>query len=67
VGSKLVDAKGVSRLYRSRISSWQLLLLIFAGLAAATAALFASPAGQVLIVFLQTRWDAFVFWLNGIF
>ena len=67
VGSKLVDAKGVSRLYRSRISSLQLLILIFAGLAAVTAALFASPAGQVLIVFLQTRWDAFVFWLQNVF
>ena len=67
VGSKLVDAKGVSRLYRSRISTWQLTVLILAGLAAATAALFASPAGQVLLVFLQTRWDGFVFWLQNLF
>src|SRR5690625_2637840 len=34
VGSKLVDAKGVSRLYRQRISTFQLALLALAGLAA---------------------------------
>ena len=28
VGSKLVDAKGVSRLYRSRISTGSLMLLV---------------------------------------
>ena len=32
VGGKLVDAKGVSRLYRSRISTWQLVLLLARGL-----------------------------------
>src|SRR5699024_11514596 len=34
IGSKLVDAKGVSRLYRQRISTFQLVLLALAGLAA---------------------------------
>ena len=39
VGSRLVDAKGVSRLYRTRISSWQLFLLALAGLVALVVAL----------------------------
>ena len=33
VGSKLVDAKGVSRLYRSRISGWALMVLVLAAAA----------------------------------
>ncbi len=49
VGSRLVDAKGVSRLYRTRISSWQLFLLALAGLAALVVALMATPAGQTFL------------------
>jgi uncharacterized membrane-anchored protein len=67
VGGKLVDAKGVSRLYRSRVSSGQLALLIVAGLLALAAAMSATEAGRVTITVLQTRWDAFVFWLQGLF
>ena len=48
VGSKLVDAKGVSRLYRQRISNGQVLLLVAAGLAAVVTALAVTPAGQTL-------------------
>ncbi|MGZ4470312.1 MAG: putative cytokinetic ring protein SteA [Nocardioidaceae bacterium] len=67
VGGKLVDAKGVSRLYRSRVSSGQLALLIVAGLLALAAAMSSTEAGRVTITVLQTRWDAFVFWLQGLF
>ena len=49
VGSRLVDAKGVSRLYRTRISSWQLFLLALAGLVALVVALMATPAGQTFL------------------
>lgn len=49
VGSKLVDAKGVSRLYRQRISNGQVLLLVAAGLAAVGAALAVTPAGQTFL------------------
>ena len=45
VGSKLVDAKGVSRLYRHRISNAQLVLLVLAGLLALGVALAATEAG----------------------
>jgi uncharacterized membrane-anchored protein len=47
VGGKLVDAKGVSQLYRQRISNRQLSLLVLAGLLALAAALWVTPAGQV--------------------
>ncbi len=48
VGGKLIDAKGVSRLYRHRISNWQLALLVLAGLLALVVALAATTAGQTL-------------------
>ncbi len=66
VGGKLIDAKGVSRLYRSRISNSQIVLLLLAGLVAVLAALAATPAGQVLLTYLFARWDAFEFWLGGL-
>ncbi len=46
VGGKLIDAKGVSRLYRQRISNLQLALLVVAGLFALGVALAATAVGQ---------------------
>lgn len=48
VGSKLVDAKGVSRLSRPRITTWQILLLALAGLLALFVALLSTEFGQTL-------------------
>jgi uncharacterized membrane-anchored protein len=42
VGPRLVDAKGVSKLYPSRVSIWQLVALIVAGLVAVSAIVFSS-------------------------
>jgi len=67
VGSKLVDAKGVSRLYRSRISASSLLLLVFATLITLAVAIWVSPAGKVSLTYAGAKWDAFVFWLTGLF
>ncbi|GAA0578805.1 putative cytokinetic ring protein SteA [Actinomadura livida] len=67
VGSKLVDAKGVSRLYRSRISTWSLLFLVLGALVAIVIAVAVSPAGDVISPLLADRWHAFVFWLTGLF
>ena len=51
VGSKLVDAKSVSRLHRSRISLWSLLALVLATLLTMAVALSVSPAaGAALVV-----------------
>ncbi|MCL2848887.1 MAG: putative cytokinetic ring protein SteA [Micrococcales bacterium] len=57
VGGKLVDAKGVSRLYRHRISNFQVGLLAAAGLLALVIALASSEAGKTLIGLLGARWD----------
>jgi uncharacterized membrane-anchored protein len=67
VGSKLVDAKGVSRLYRSRISGWSLLLLVLGAFIAMTVAVLVSPIGEVILPLLADRWHAFLFWLTGLF
>lgn len=67
VGSKLVDAKGVSLLYRSRISSGALTWLVLAGLLAVLAALAATPGGRTLMGVLAVRWDDLLAWIGGFF
>ncbi|TNU76333.1 hypothetical protein FH969_03590 [Miniimonas arenae] len=67
VGGKLVDAKGVSRLYRPSISTWQLVLLVLAGLAALTVALAVTPAGQAGLEILLARWDDFTSFVRSLF
>lgn len=57
VGGRLIDAKGVSRLYRTRISGWQLGLLALAGLIALVVALAATPAGQTFLGLSGAVWD----------
>ncbi len=67
VGSKLVDAKGVSRLYRQRISNVQLLLLVLAGLLALGVALASTEAGQTLLGLTGARFDDLFSWSRSIF
>ena len=67
VGGKLVDAKGVSRLYRSRISTLQVALLILAGLLALGVAMWSTAAGQVFFIYLQDRWADLWFRLGRLF
>lgn len=57
VGSKLIDAKGVSRLYRQRISNWQLAWLIAAGLLALGVALASTAAGQTMFGLFAAWFD----------
>ncbi|MDX6287308.1 MAG: hypothetical protein QOG53_2793 [Frankiales bacterium] len=64
VGGKLVDAKGVSRLYRSRITAPTLMLLVAAMLLTLIVAASLSPAGQVYIGVLHAKWDSLVFWFR---
>jgi uncharacterized membrane-anchored protein len=66
VGGKLVDAKGVSRLYRSRISNTQLSGLLAGGLLALVAALSATPSGTAMLGLLGARWDDVVSWIQGL-
>jgi uncharacterized membrane-anchored protein len=67
VGSKLVDAKGVSRLYRQRISNLQLALLVLAGLLALAVALAATAAGQTLYALVGARLDDAFFSIGRLF
>jgi uncharacterized membrane-anchored protein len=67
LGGKLVDAKGVSRLYRSRISTLALLVLVLAALVAIGSALAVSAAGRVYLGLLLDEWNSFVFWLENLF
>jgi uncharacterized membrane-anchored protein len=66
VGAKLVDAKGVSRLYRSRISAGALLLLVLAALVAVAAALAVSAPGRMWLAEVPGRWPGLLSWLEGL-
>lgn len=65
VGGKLVDAKGVSRLYRQRITNVQLLVLAAAGLLALGVAMAATPAGQTFYSLVGARVDDVISWVRG--
>ncbi|HEV3290414.1 MAG TPA: putative cytokinetic ring protein SteA [Streptosporangiaceae bacterium] len=66
VGGKLVDAKGVSRLYRPRVSGWALMVLVLAAVATILVAMAVIPAGQIFLRYLSTQWDAVRYWLAGL-
>jgi uncharacterized membrane-anchored protein len=67
LGGKLVDAKGVSRLYRSRISTAALVVLVLAAFIAIGSAIAVSAVGQVYLDLLFDQWNSFVFWLENLF
>lgn len=67
VGGKLVDAKGVSRLYRSSISTGQLLLLVGAAIVVIAVAFGASPAGRAILAVLAALWQNVLYWFQGLF
>jgi len=67
VGGKLVDAKGVSRLYRSRISNWSLVALVLATLVTMAAAVYVSSVGQAYGDLIVDVWADLVFWVQGLF
>ena len=67
LGGKLVDAKGVNRLYDNRIRTWQFALLLLAGVAALAVALSVTEVGQEWIDVLRARWSDLVYWAQGLF
>ena len=67
VGGKLVDAKGVSRLYRSQISTSSLLLLIGAAVVTLVGTVAVSPWAGAYWEVLRGYWDNFLFWVQGLF
>lgn len=66
VGSKLIDAKGVSRLYRQRISNLQLTMLVLAGLAALLVALATTTFGQTLFALTGAWTDDALSFVRGL-
>jgi uncharacterized membrane-anchored protein len=67
VGGKLVDAKGVSRLYRARIPGRLLLTMLVVGVLAFVAAVASTPSGQAWLQVLAARWDDLWTAVVGIF
>jgi len=67
IGGKLVDAKGVSRLYRSRISNLSLAVLLSGGLFALFVALAATQVGTAMLQLVAARWDDLWSWIVGLF
>ncbi|MDX6205615.1 MAG: hypothetical protein QOE76_4243 [Frankiales bacterium] len=67
VGGKLIDAKGVSRLYRSRIGTPSLLLLIVATLILFSVAIGISSVTPIYRDIIVDKWHTFSFWLSGLF
>jgi uncharacterized membrane-anchored protein len=67
VGPKLVDAKGVSRIYRSQIRSWHLVLLVLAGLLALVTALSFTEVGLAMGSVLLARVRDLLYWMKELF
>lgn len=64
VGPKLVDAKGVSRIYRSQIRGWHLALLVLAGLLALVTALSFTEVGLAVGSVVVARLRDLVYFLR---
>jgi uncharacterized membrane-anchored protein len=67
VADKIVDAKGVSRLYQSRISSWALMLLALAAVVTVLVALIALPVGRTFLDYLGVLLSQLWHSLTGLF
>jgi uncharacterized membrane-anchored protein len=61
VGGKLVDAKGVSRLYRQSMSGSSLLLLVLSAIAAMASAVAVSTLGKAYLGVVAEWWDNLMF------
>jgi uncharacterized membrane-anchored protein len=66
VGDKIVDAKGVSRLYQSRISARSLVLLVVAALVPVLALAW-TPVGRISLGYFSVALHDVWLWLTGLF
>ena len=67
VGPKLVDAKGVSRIYRSQVKGWHLVLLVLSALIALTTALLLTDLGSEVGSLLMARIRDALYWVKELF
>jgi uncharacterized membrane-anchored protein len=63
IGGKLVDAKGVSRLYRQSLSTSSLVFLLLSAIAAMAAAVAVSTLGKAYLGVVAEWWDNLMFTL----
>lgn len=66
VGEKLVDAKAVATLYRSRISGGAIAMLVLAMLIAVIVALWVSTADGAVLDWVVDYWNRFSLWVRGL-
>ena len=66
VGEKLVDAKAVATLYRSRVSGGAIALLVLAMLIAVIAALWVSRADAAVLDWIADYWNRFSLWVQAL-
>ena len=67
VRPKLVDAKGVSRIYRSQIKTWHLVLMVLSGLLALVTALLFTDVGSAMGSVIVARIRDVLYWVRGLF
>src|ERR1700758_2513588 len=66
VGHKLVDAKAVATLYRSRISAGAIAFLLLALLVAIIVALWVSRADHTVLDWISSYWNRFLLWVDSL-
>ncbi len=66
VGDKIVEPKGVSRLYQSRISNSWLVMLVLAAITTIVVAVWFLPVGHTIITLVGLRLSPFWHWLTGL-
>ena len=64
VGPKLVDAKGVSRIYRSQIKTWHLILFVLSGVIALLTALLFTDVGWAFGNVIAARVRDLLYWIK---
>jgi uncharacterized membrane-anchored protein len=67
VADKIVDAKGVSRLYQSRISGWALAMLAAAALVTLIVAVLSLNTRDIYLQYLHVVLNHVKLWLTGLF
>jgi uncharacterized membrane-anchored protein len=65
MGEKLVDARAVATLYRNRISSGAIALLVLTMLTAVIVALWVSRTDTVVLHWIVEYWNRFSLWVQG--
>lgn len=66
VGEKLVDAKAVTTLYRSRVSGGAIALLVLAVMVAVIVALWVSRADATVLQWVTDYWNRFLLWVQNL-